>query len=208
MPRRCRRICRGRSCWRAILPKRTTPMECWWRAARAGFGAPLMAVVNSASLFEYDTPPALTAASLRRHHAVNLEAPVRCSPSALAAQDDLAERGGGQYPRSEACQSEPRFLFVQLRQDRAGRRVGVMLAQALGPAHPRQRRVAGPVAAECRPDRCRIRTRLRPKTCCSVRSIPQDIARAVAFLLEARGVCRGRTCSSIAGNISFQVPAM
>ena len=49
-----------------------------------------MAVVNSASLFDYDTPPDVSAEAMERHARVNLNAPVRLA-CALAEQDDLAE---------------------------------------------------------------------------------------------------------------------
>ncbi|MGE6036731.1 hypothetical protein ACQJ1P_26715, partial [Klebsiella pneumoniae] len=57
-------------------------------AARAAFGGPLAAVVNSASLFDYDTPPRIGRALLRDHYVVNLEAPVLLA-NALAEQQDL-----------------------------------------------------------------------------------------------------------------------
>ncbi len=57
-------------------------------AARQVFGAPLVGLVNNASLFRFDAPPRIDAALLAEHHAVNLAAPALLA-SALALQDDL-----------------------------------------------------------------------------------------------------------------------
>jgi len=61
--------------------------------AKAGdIAPPLTAVINNASLFEYDTVSSLTAAALDRHHAVNLRAPMLLSK---AFSDALGEAGEG-----------------------------------------------------------------------------------------------------------------
>lgn len=59
-------------------------------AAREAAGGPVDGLVNSASLFAFDRPPAIDAALLGRLMAVNLAGPVLLA-SALAAQDDLAD---------------------------------------------------------------------------------------------------------------------
>ncbi|MBA4042529.1 MAG: short-chain dehydrogenase, partial [Sphingobium sp.] len=56
--------------------------------AREALGGPVTAVINNASLFDYDTPPDVPANALSQHHAVNLAAPVLLA-NALARQDDL-----------------------------------------------------------------------------------------------------------------------
>ena len=154
-------------------------------AARAGFDAPLMAIVNSASLFEYDTPPALTAASLERHHAVNLEAPVLLA-SALAAQDDLAEGAVVNILDQKLANPNPDFFSYSCAKFAlAG--ATTMLAQALGP-RIRVNAVSPGLSlpsfdqTEAEFHAAASRNLLRRPV------DPQNIARAVAFLLEARGV--------------------
>ncbi|BCA58038.1 SDR family oxidoreductase [Sphingomonas sp. HMP6] len=154
-------------------------------AARAGFDAPLMAVVNSASLFEYDTPPALTAASLQRHHAVNLEAPVLLA-SALAAQDDLAEGAVVNILDQKLANPNPDFFSYSCAKF-ALSGATTMLAQALGPrirVNAVSPGLSLPSADQTEAEFAAAASRnllRRPVD-------PQDIARAVAFLLEARGV--------------------
>ena len=154
-------------------------------AARAGFDAPLMAIVNSASLFEYDTPPALTAASLERHHAVNLEAPVLLA-SALATQDDLAEGAVVNILDQKLANPNPDFFSYSCAKFALGGAT-VMLAQALGPrirVNAVSPGLSLPSADQTEAEFAAAASRnllRRPVD-------PQDIARAVAFLLEARGV--------------------
>ncbi len=154
-------------------------------AARAGFGGPLAAVVNSASLFEYDTPPTLTAGSLERHYAVNLSAPVLLA-SALAAQDDLAEGAVVKILDQKLANPNPDFFSYSCAKFALGGAT-TMLAQALGPrirvnavspglSLPSADQTEAEFAAAAARNLLR-----RPVD-------PQDIARAVAFLLEARGV--------------------
>lgn len=157
--------------------------------ARASFGSPLMAIVNSASLFEYDTPPALTAASLERHHAVNLAGPVLLT-SALAAQDDLREGAVVNILDQKLANPNPDFFSYSCAKFALGGAT-TMLAQALAPrirvnavspglSLPSADQTEAEFAAAAARNLLR-----RPVD-------PHDIARAVAFLLEARGV-QGQT---------------
>lgn len=161
-----------------------TPMALL-AAARAGFGAPLMAVVNSASLFDYDTPPAITAASLDRHHAVNLSAPVLLA-SALAAQDDLADGAVVNILDQKLANPNPDFFSYSCAKFALGGAT-TMLAQALGPrirVNAVSPGLSLPSADQTEAEFAAAASRnllRRPVD-------PQDIARAVAFLLEARGV--------------------
>ena len=165
-----------------------TPMALL-AAARAGFGAPLMAVVNSASLFDYDTPPAITAASLDRHHAVNLSAPVLLA-SALAAQDDLAEGAVVNILDQKLANPNPDFFSYSCAKFALGGAT-TMLAQALAPrirVNAVSPGLSLPSADQTEAEFAAAASRnllRRPVD-------PQDIARAVAFLLEARGV-QGQT---------------
>ncbi|GAA0299894.1 SDR family oxidoreductase [Sphingomonas oligophenolica] len=99
--------------------------------ARAGLNAPLIALVNNASLFTYDRPPITDAAALPGHMAVNLDAPVLLA-SALAAQDDLAEGAVVNILDQKVANLNPDFFSYSCgKVALAG--ATAMLAQALGP---------------------------------------------------------------------------
>ncbi|RUN77828.1 SDR family oxidoreductase [Sphingomonas sp. TF3] len=158
-------------------------------AARAAFGGPLAAVVNSASLFDYDTPPRIGRALLRDHYAVNLEAPVLLA-NALAEQQDLTEGAVVNLLDQKIANLNPDFFsYTCAKLALAG--ATTMLAQALGPrirvnavspglSLPSADQSDAEFAAAARKNPLQ-----RPVD-------PVDIARAVAFLLEARGV-QGQT---------------
>ena len=98
---------------------------------RAAFGAPLMALVNNASLFTYDRPPIADATALPGHMAVNLDAPVLLA-SALAAQDDLESGAVVNILDQKVANLNPDFFSYSCGKIAlAG--ATVMLAQALGP---------------------------------------------------------------------------
>ena len=154
-------------------------------AARSGFGAPLTAVVNSASLFEYDTPPDLTAASLRRHHAVNLEAPVLLA-SGLAAQDDLADGAVVNILDQKLANPNPDFFSYSCAKFALGGAT-TMLAQALGP----RIRVNAVSPGLSLPSADQTEAEFAEAASKNLLRRPVDphgIARAVAYLLDARGV--------------------
>lgn len=154
-------------------------------AARAGFGAPLRAVVNNASLFEYDTPPAVSAAALERHARVNLDAPVRLA-CALAAQDDLAEGAVVDLLDQKVANLNPDFFAYSCAKV-ALTGATTMLAQGLGPRIRVNAVSPGltlPSADQTEAEFAAVASRnvlRRPVD-------PLDIARAVAFLLDAAGI--------------------
>ncbi len=154
-------------------------------AARAGFGAPLMAVVNSASLFDYDTPSEVTATSLNRHHAVNLAAPVLLA-SALAAQDDLAEGAVVNILDQKLANPNPDFFSYSCAKFALGGAT-TMLAQALGP-RIRVNAVSPGLSLPSADQTDAEFAEAASKNLLRRPVDPQDIARAVAFLLGARGV--------------------
>ncbi|MFA6122726.1 MAG: SDR family oxidoreductase [Sphingomonas sp.] len=154
-------------------------------AARAAFGAPLVAVVNSASLFDYDTPPEVSAVLLRGHYAVNLEAPVLLA-NALAAQDDLAVGAVVNVLDQKIVNLNPDFFsYTCAKFALAG--ATTMLAQALG---PRIRvNAVSPGLSLPSADQSEAEFAEAARKNLLQRPVdPQDIARAVAFLLAARGV--------------------
>lgn len=154
-------------------------------AARAGFGAPLMAVVNSASLFDYDAPPMVSAESLQRHARVNLDAPVLLA-CALAAQDDLADGAVVDVLDQKVANLNPDFFAYSCAKV-ALTGATTMLAQALGPRIRVNAVSPGltlPSADQTEAEFAAVASRnvlRRPVD-------PEDVARAVAFLLEAQGI--------------------
>ena len=153
--------------------------------ARAVFGAPLMAVVNSASLFEYDTPPEVSAASLRLHAAVNLEAPVLLA-NALAAQDDLAAGAVVNVLDQKIANLNPDFFSYSCgKVALAG--ATVMLAQALGP-RIRVNAVSPGLTLPSADQSAAEFATAAGKNLLQRPVDPEDVARAVAFLLGASGV--------------------
>lgn len=154
-------------------------------AARAAFGGPLAAVVNSASLFDYDTPPRISPALLREHYAVNLEAPVLLA-NALAAQDDLADGAVVNLLDQKIVNLNPDFFSYSCAKLALGGAT-TMLAQALGP----RIRVNAVSPGLSLPSADQSDAEFAEAACKNLlqRPVdPADIARAVAFLLEARGV--------------------
>ncbi|PTS81587.1 short-chain dehydrogenase, partial [Sphingomonas sp. HMWF008] len=120
-----------------------------------------------------------------RHYAVNLSAPVLLA-SALAVQDDLAEGAVVNILDQKLANPNPDFFSYSCAKFALGGAT-TMLAQALGPrirvnavspglSLPSADQTEAEFAAAAARNLLR-----RPVD-------PQDIARAVAFLLEARGV--------------------
>ncbi|MDQ2877931.1 MAG: SDR family oxidoreductase [Pseudomonadota bacterium] len=153
--------------------------------ARTAFGAPLAALVNSASLFRYDTPPLADAAMLREHMAVNLEAPVLLA-SALAAQSDLESGAVVNILDQKLANPNPDFFSYSCAKIALGGAT-VMLAQALAPRITVNAVSPGlslPSGDQSEAEFAAVASR-------NLLRRPVDtvgIARAAAFLLTARGV--------------------
>ena len=158
-------------------------------AARTAFGAPVTAIVNNASLFDYDTPPVVTADSLMRHHAINLSAPVMLA-NALAQQDDLAQGAVVNILDQKLANLNPDFFAYSCSKASLASATA-MLAQALGPRIAVNAVAPGltlPSADQTEEEYAavaRINLLQRPVAA-------DAIAQAVAFLLSARGV-QGQT---------------
>lgn len=154
-------------------------------AARAAFGGPLTAVVNNASLFEYDTPPGVTAVSLRAHNAVNIEAPTLLA-NALAAQDDLTAGGVVNVLDQKVANLNPDFFAYSCGKI-ALTGATTMLAQALGPrirVNAVSPGLSLPSADQSEAEFIAVASKnllQRPVN-------PEDIASAVCFLLRANGI--------------------
>ena len=99
--------------------------------SRGVVDGPLGAVVNSASVFEFDRPPAFDAVLLARLVAVNLTAPALLA-SALAGQDDLGEGAVVNLLDQKLANPNPDFFSYSLTKI-ALEGATTMLAQALAP---------------------------------------------------------------------------
>ncbi|WP_066652547.1 MULTISPECIES: SDR family NAD(P)-dependent oxidoreductase [Sphingomonas] len=154
-------------------------------AARAAFAAPVTGLVNNASLFAHDFPPDVDAASIDRHSAVNLRAPVLLA-QALARQDDLARGAVVNILDQKVVNLNPDFFAYSCAKiGLAG--ATVMLAQALGP------RIAVNAVAPglTLPSADQTEDEYRTVAAINLLQRPVDaraVADAVAFLLGARGV--------------------
>lgn len=99
--------------------------------ARAAVGGPIDGLVNSASAFEFDRPPAIDAALFRRLTAIGAGAPALLA-SALAAQDDVASGSVVNLLDQKVANLNPDFFSYtcgKMALEGATR----MLAQALAP---------------------------------------------------------------------------
>ncbi len=154
-------------------------------AARAALGAPLAGLVNNASLFRFDAPPRIDRSSLDEHHAINLAAPALLA-SALALQDDLAEGAVVSLLDQKLANPNPDFFSYSCAKFALGGAT-TMLAQALGP----RIRVNAVSPGISLPSGGQSEAEFRAVARDNLLRRPvavDDIARAVAWLLEARGV--------------------
>ena len=154
-------------------------------SARAAFGAPLVALVNNASLFRFDTPPLIDPALLGEHHAVNLVAPALLA-AALALQDDLADGAVVNLLDQKLANPNPDFFSYSSARFALGGAT-VMLAQALGPRIRVNAVSPGITLPSGDQTEEQFRAVANRNLLCRPVAI-DDIARAVAWLLRARGV--------------------
>ncbi len=109
----------------------STGVDDLFAAARGVAGGPIDGLVNSASAFEYDTPPRIDPALLAKLYAIGHSAPVLLA-SALARQDDVADGAVVNILDQKVANLNPDFLsYTAGKVALAGSTT--MLAQALGP---------------------------------------------------------------------------
>ena len=158
-------------------------------AARAALGGPVAALVNNASLFEFDTPGAIDPALIEAHVALNLAAPALLA-EALAAQDDLAAGAVVNLLDQKIVNPNPDFFsYSCTKVALAG--ATVMLDQALGP----RVRVNAVAPGLTLPSLDQSEDEYRAVASRNLLGKPvraEAVADAVAFLLEARAL-RGQT---------------
>ncbi|MEG3085756.1 SDR family oxidoreductase [Sphingomonas sp. PB4P5] len=163
----------------------TAGIDDLFARARGVAGRAIDGLVNSASAFDYDTPPALDPVLLARLYAIGHSAPVLLA-SALARQDDVRDGAVVNVLDQKVVNLNPDFFSY------TGGKVGlagatVMLAQALGP-RIRVNAVA-PGLALPSGDQTDAEFRAVASENILRRPVdPADIAAAVGFLLGARGI--------------------
>lgn len=153
--------------------------------ARAALGGPVRALVNSASLFQFDRPPAVSAELIDRLGQVNYAAPVRLA-CALAAQSDLQDGAVVNLLDQKVANLNPDFFSY------TGSKIALegatrMLAQALGPAV--RVNAVSPGLTLPSGDQSAAEFAVAAGKNLLRRPVGAEaVADAVAFLLEARGV--------------------
>jgi NAD(P)-dependent dehydrogenase (short-subunit alcohol dehydrogenase family) len=163
----------------------TAGIDDLFARARCVAGGAIDGLVNSASAFDYDTPPMLDPALLARLYAIGHSAPVLLA-SALARQDDLRDGAVVNLLDQKVANLNPDFFSY------TGGKVALagataMLAQALGP----RIRVNAVAPGLSLPSGDQTETEFRAVASENVlrRPVdPADIAAAVGFLLGARGI--------------------
>lgn len=157
--------------------------------ARCAAGGAIDGLVNSASAFEFDTPPALDPVLLARLYAIGHSAPVLLA-SALARQDDVADGAVVNLLDQKVANLNPDFFsYTGGKIALAG--ATVMLAQALGP----RVRINAVAPGLSLPSGDQTEDEFRAVAGENLLRRPVDprhVAAAVGFLLTAKGV-QGQT---------------
>lgn len=163
----------------------TAAIDDLFARARSAAGGPIDGLVNSASAFDYDTPPRIDPDLLARLYAIGHSAPVLLA-SALARQDDVADGAVVNILDQKIANLNPDF-FAYTAGKIALAGATTMLAQALGP------RIAvnavAPGLSLPSGDQTEDEFRAVASENLLRRPVdPDDIADAVAFLMTASGV--------------------
>ena len=167
----------------------TRGIDALFARARDAAGTPIEGLVNNASTFAYDTPPALDPDLLDRLHAIGHAAPALLA-SALARQDDVRDGAVVNILDQKIANPNPDFYAYS-----AGKialaGATTMLAQALGP-RIRVNAVAPGLSLPSADQTTEEFDVAAAKNLLGRPVDPHDVAAAVAFLLTARGV-QGQT---------------
>ena len=163
----------------------TNAIDDLFASARGAAGGAIDGLVNSASAFEYDTPPTIDPALLARLYAIGHSAPVLLA-SALARQDDVLDGAVVNILDQKLANLNPDFFSY------TGGKVALagattMLAQALGP----RIRVNAVAPGLSLPSGDQTPEEFRAVASQNIlhRPVdPADVARAVGFLLGAGGI--------------------
>ncbi|MEO5867425.1 MAG: SDR family oxidoreductase [Sphingomonas sp.] len=173
----------------------STGIDDLFARARDVAGGPIDGLVNSASSFEYDTPPDIDPALLARLYAVGHVAPVLLA-AALARQDDVADGAVVNILDQKIANLNPDF-FSYTSGKLALSGATTMLAQSLGP----RIRVNAVAPGLSLPSGDQTDEEFRAVAGQNLlrRPVePRDVADVVAFLLGAKGL-QGQTLFVDAG---------
>jgi len=153
--------------------------------ARAAVG-PLTALVNNASVFENDTIATMTRQSWDKHIEANLRAPLVLSRDFAEQIPEGAEGAIVNLLDQRLLKPTPQFLSYGV--SRAGLHwLTVTLAQALGPRIRVNGVAPGPTLRNERQSEAHFK-RQQESTILGRGATPDDVARAVGYLIEARAV--------------------
>jgi NAD(P)-dependent dehydrogenase (short-subunit alcohol dehydrogenase family) len=153
--------------------------------ARAAVG-PLTALVNNASVFENDTIATMTRQSWDKHIEANLRAPLVLSRDFAEQLPEGQEGAIVNLLDQRLLKPTPQFLSYGV--SRAGLHwLTVTLAQALGPRIRVNGVAPGPTLRNERQSEAHFKKQLE-STILGRGAMPEDVARAVAYLIEARAV--------------------
>ncbi len=153
--------------------------------ARAAVG-PLTALVNNASVFENDTIATMTRQSWDKHIEANLRAPLVLSRDFAEQLPEGQEGAIVNLLDQRLLKPTPQFLSYGV--SRAGLHwLTVTLAQALGPRIRVNGVAPGPTLRNERQSEAHFKKQLE-STILGRGAMPEDVARAVAYLIDARAV--------------------
>ncbi len=153
--------------------------------ARAAVG-PLTALVNNASVFENDTIATMTRKSWDKHIEANLRAPLVLCRDFAEQIPDGQEGAIVNLLDQRLLKPTPQFLSYGV--SRAGLHwLTVTLAQALGPRIRVNGVAPGPTLRNERQSEAHFK-RQQESTILGRGAMPEDVARAVGYLIEARAV--------------------
>ena len=153
--------------------------------ARAAVG-PLTALVNNASVFENDTIATMTRQSWDKHIEANLRAPLVLSRDFAEQLPDGTEGAIVNLLDQRLLKPTPQFLSYGV--SRAGLHwLTVTLTQALGPRIRVNGVAPGPTLRNERQSEAHFK-RQQESTILGRGATPDDVARAVGYLIEARAV--------------------
>ena len=153
--------------------------------ARAAVG-PLTALVNNASVFENDTIATMTRESWDKHIEANLRAPLVLSRDFAEQLPDGQEGAIVNLLDQRLLKPNPQFLSYGV--SRAGLHwLTVTLAQAMGPRVRVNGVAPGPTLRNERQSEAHFK-RQQESTILGRGASPDDVARAVSYLIEARAV--------------------
>jgi NAD(P)-dependent dehydrogenase (short-subunit alcohol dehydrogenase family) len=163
----------------------TAAIDGLFATARAAAGGAIDGLVNSASAFEYDTPPTLDPALLARLYAIGCSAPVLLA-SALARQDEVSDGAVVNILDQKVVNLNPDF-FAYTAGKLALAGATTMLAQALG-ARIRVNAVAPGLTLPSGDQTEEEFEAVASDNLLRRPTDPGDVAAAVSFLLGARGL--------------------